>query len=92
MCLEMNIIQKELDFAFYDSIHLRENIIRVCKDHFALTNDLNNASINVSDLINSLRINITNYEVVQNQLNSKHTCSQIQIQIRLIRVKTISIS
>jgi hypothetical protein len=61
----MNIIQRELDLAFYDSIHLRKNIIRVCRDHFALTNDLNNASINVSNLINSLHINITNYEVVQ---------------------------
>ncbi len=65
MCLEMNIIQRELDSAFYDSTHLRENIIRVCRDHFALTNDLNNVSINVSDLINSLHISITNYEVVQ---------------------------
>ncbi len=65
MCLEMNIIQRELDSAFYDSIHLRENIIRVCRNHSALTNDLNNASINVSNLINSLHISITNYEVVQ---------------------------
>ncbi len=65
MCLEMNVIQKEFDLAFYDSIHLRENIIRVCRSHFALMNDLNNASINVSDLINSLHISIINYEVVQ---------------------------
>jgi hypothetical protein len=61
----MNIIQREFDLVFYDSTHLRKNIIRVCRDHFALTNDLNNASINVSDLINSLHTSITNYEVVQ---------------------------
>ncbi len=61
----MNIIQRELDLAFYDSIHLRKNIIRICKDHSTLINDLKNASINVFDLINSLHINITNYEVVQ---------------------------
>jgi hypothetical protein len=67
----MNIIQRELDSAFYDSIHLRKNIIRICRDHFALTNDLNNASINVSDLINSLHINITNYEAVQKSVQSK---------------------
>jgi hypothetical protein len=61
----MNVIQKELDLAFYDSIHLRKNIIKVCRDHFALINDLNNVSINVSDLINNLHISIINYEVVQ---------------------------
>jgi hypothetical protein len=71
MCLEMNIIQRELDLVFYDSIHLRENIIRACRNHFALTNDLNNASINVSDLINSLHISITNYEVVQKSAQSE---------------------
>ncbi len=65
MCLEMNVIRRELDFAFYDSIHLRKNIIRICRNYLALTNDLNNASINVSDLINSLHTSITNYEVVQ---------------------------
>jgi hypothetical protein len=71
MCLEMNIIQKELNLVFYDSIHLRKNIMKICKDHFALINDLNNASINVFDLINSLHINITNYEVVQKWAQSK---------------------
>ncbi len=65
MCLEMNVIQRELDLAFYDSTHLRKNIIKVCRSHFALINDLNNASINVSNLINSLHTSITNYEVVQ---------------------------
>jgi hypothetical protein len=65
MCLEMNSIQKELDFAFYDSTHLRKNIIKVCRNHSTLINDLNNVSINVFDLINSLHISITNYEIVQ---------------------------
>jgi hypothetical protein len=61
----MNIIQRELDLAFYDSIHLRKNIIKVCRNHSTLINDLNNVSIKISDLINSLHISITNYEVVQ---------------------------
>ncbi len=61
----MNVIQKELDFAFYDSTHLRKNIIKICKNHLALINDLNNALINVSNLINSLHISIINYEIVQ---------------------------
>jgi hypothetical protein len=76
MCLEMNIIQRKLDFAFYDSTHLRKNIIRICRDHFALTNDLNNVSINVSDLINSLHISITNYEVVQKLTQSESYLQQ----------------
>ncbi len=67
----MNIIQKKLDFAFYDSTHLRKNIIRVCRNHFALTNDFNNVSINVSNLINSLHISITNYEIVQKSAQSE---------------------
>ncbi len=71
MCLEMNIIQRELDLAFYDSIHLRKNIIRICRSHFALTNDLNNVSINVFDLINNLHTSIINYEVVQKSTQSE---------------------
>jgi hypothetical protein len=70
MCLEMNIIQRELDLAFYDSIHLRENIIKICRDHFALTNDLNNVSINILNLINNLHISITNYEAIQKSIQS----------------------
>jgi hypothetical protein len=73
----MNVIQRELDPAFYGSIHLRENIIRICRDHLALTNDLNNASINVPDLINSLHTSITNYEAVQKSTQSN---SSIYVQ------------
>jgi hypothetical protein len=63
----MNTIQKDLNPAFSDSIQLRENIIRICRDHFALTNDLNNASINISDLINSLHSSVMNYEAIRKQ-------------------------
>ncbi len=61
----MNIIQKDLDFACYDSIHLRENIIKVIRNHLALINDLNNVSFNVLDLINSLHAIVMNYEAIQ---------------------------
>jgi hypothetical protein len=71
MCFDMNIIQRELDFAFYHSTHLRENIIRICRSYFALTNDPNKASINVSDLINSLHTSITNYEAIQKSIQSE---------------------
>ncbi len=67
MYSEMNTIQKDLNPAFSDSIQLRENIIRICRDHFALTNDLNNASINISDLINSLHSSVMNYEAIRKQ-------------------------
>jgi hypothetical protein len=63
----MSTIQKDLNPAFVDSIQLRKNIIRVCENHFALINELNNASINVSDLINSLHINVINYEAIRKQ-------------------------
>jgi hypothetical protein len=65
MCIEMIAIQQELNSAYHDSIHLRENIIRVCKSRFALINDLNNASLNVSDLINNLHTSVMNYEAIQ---------------------------
>jgi hypothetical protein len=61
----MIAIQQELNSAYYDSIHLRENIIRACRNHFALTNDFNNVSLNVFDLINSLHISVMNYEAIQ---------------------------
>ncbi len=64
MYFEMNTIQKDLNSAFDDSIQLRKNIIRICRNHFALTNDLNNASINIFDLINSLHTNVMNYEAI----------------------------
>jgi hypothetical protein len=63
----MNIIQKDLNPAFNDSIQLRKNIIRVCKNHSALINELNNASIDISDLINSLHSSVMNYEAIRKQ-------------------------
>jgi hypothetical protein len=67
MCFEMSTIQKDLNSAFVDSIQLRKNIIKVCRDHFAFTNDLNNASMSVSNLINSLHISVMNYEAIRKQ-------------------------
>jgi hypothetical protein len=67
MCFEMSTIQRDLNPAFVDSIQLRKNIIRICRDHFALINELNNASISVSDLINSLHTNVMNYETIRKQ-------------------------
>jgi septal ring factor EnvC (AmiA/AmiB activator) len=63
----MNTIQKNLNSAFNDSIQLRKNIIRICRDHSALINELNNASINISDLINNLHSSVMNYEAIRKQ-------------------------
>jgi hypothetical protein len=70
MCFEMSTIQRDLNSAFVDSSQLRKNIIRVCRDHFVLINDLNNALISVSNLINSLHINVMNYEAIRKQHDS----------------------
>jgi small-conductance mechanosensitive channel len=67
MYAEMSTIQKDLNSAFSDSIQLRKNIIKTCRNHSALTNDLNNASMNISDLINSLHTSVMNYEAIRKQ-------------------------
>jgi hypothetical protein len=61
----MNTIQRELDSAYHDSIRLRENIIRACRDHSALIFELINSSMNISTLINILQSSIINYEIVR---------------------------
>ncbi len=65
LCAKMNTIQRELDSASHDSICLRENIIRTCRDHSALIFELINSSMNISTLINILQSSIINYEVVR---------------------------
>ncbi len=67
----MIVIQQKLNSAYHDSIHLRKNIIRACRNHFALINDLNNVSLNVLDLINSLHTSVMNYEAVQKSSNQQ---------------------
>ncbi len=65
LCAEMNTIQRELDSAYHDSIRLRENIIRTCRNHSILIFELINSSMNISTLINILQFSIVNYEVVR---------------------------
>ncbi len=67
----MIAIQQELNPAYHDPIHLRENIIRTCRSHSALTNGLNNASLNVLDLINSLHTSVMNYQAIQKSSNQQ---------------------
>jgi hypothetical protein len=65
LCAKMNIIQRELDSAYHDSIRLRKNIIRACRDHSVLIFELINSSMNISTLINILQFSIINYEIVR---------------------------
>ncbi len=61
----MNIIQRDLNSAYHDSTRLRENIIRICKDHSVLIFELFNSSMNIFTLMNILQSSIINYEIVR---------------------------
>ena len=60
----MNIIQRDIDSAYHDFMHLRENIIRTCQDYSAFIVDLNNLIFDTSELINNFYVLIVNYEIV----------------------------
>ncbi len=65
MCSQMNTIQRDLNSAYHDSIRLRENIIKACRDHSALIFELINSSMNILILMNILQFSIINYEIVR---------------------------
>jgi hypothetical protein len=65
ICSQMNIIQRDLNSAYHDSTRLRENIIRICKDHSVLIFELFNSSMNIFTLMNILQSSIINYEIVR---------------------------
>ncbi len=66
----MNDIQKELNSDYHDSNHMREILIRACRDHSVLLIELHNSSSNVSSLINSLYISIINFESINKKKNT----------------------
>ncbi len=78
LCIEMNIIQRDLNSAYHDSNRLRKNIIKTCRRHSTLIYELINASSDTSTLINVLQTSIINYEVVQKALSQQHQYSQDQ--------------
>jgi hypothetical protein len=61
---DLDSVQREINLAYRDSIHLRENVIRTCKNHSILIHDLTNFSANTSTFISMLHTNIVNYEIV----------------------------
>jgi hypothetical protein len=70
LCTELNDIQKELNFDYHDSNHMRKILIRACRDHSILLIKLHNSSSNVSSLINSFYINIINFESINKKTNT----------------------
>ena len=64
LCTEMDEIQRGISIAFQGNEHLRENIIRACRDHAALSVGLINPPNDVSGLIDNLNAFIVNYEAV----------------------------
>ncbi len=82
LCAKMNTIQRELDSAYHDSIRLRKNIIRTCRDHSALIFELINSSMNISTLINILQFSIINYEIVRKSfMQQQHQYQQNEDEI-----------
>jgi hypothetical protein len=65
MCSQLNTIQRDLNSAYHDSIRLRENIIRICKNHSILIFELINLLLNTLTLMNTLQSSIINYEIVR---------------------------
>jgi hypothetical protein len=66
-----NILQQNINFKYHDSNYLRENFIRACKDHFAFVVELHNSSMNSFSFIDSLCINIVNWEITNK--STEHT-------------------
>jgi hypothetical protein len=70
LCTDLNDIQKELNSDYHDSSHMREILIRACRDHSILLMKLHNSSSNVSSLINSFYISIINFESINKKKNT----------------------
>ena len=49
---------------YHGIVHLRENIIRACRDHLAFTSGFTNPVSDTSGLVNSLYTSIINYGAV----------------------------
>lgn len=76
MCTEFDTIRRGLDPAYYGPVHLRENNIRACRGHPALTNSLTNPPIDASGLINNLYTSIVNYEAIHNPPSTQQSYMQ----------------
>jgi hypothetical protein len=69
LCTKLNIIQRDIDSIYHESVHLRQNIIRVCRDHSALTFEMINSITNIFELVNNIYAFIVNYKAVHKLVN-----------------------
>jgi hypothetical protein len=65
MWSQMNTIQRDLNSTYHDSTRLRENIIRISRNHSTLILALINSLMNNVTLMNNLQSSIINYEIVR---------------------------
>ena len=64
LCNEIDLLQRNFEFAFQNLVYFRKNIIRTIKKHLVLTTDLINIMIDTFVLINNLHLSIINYETM----------------------------
>ncbi len=72
LCTELETIQRGVDPAYHGTAHLRENIIRACRGHPALTASLTNPPLDTSGLVNNLYTSIVNYEAVHKPMQQSY--------------------
>ena len=64
LVIEMNILQRNIDFQFDDQFHFRKNIIRIVRDHLAFLIEFINSADDVVNFVNNLQNSIINYETM----------------------------
>jgi hypothetical protein len=89
LCIDLDDVQKELNFDYHDSNQMRKILIRACKDHSILLIELHNSSSKFEDLINSFYYNIVNYELINKKNNMYFKTSTLSIVFRIIFTITI---
>jgi hypothetical protein len=70
LCVDLDDVQKKLNFDYHDSNQMRKILIRACKNHSILLIELHNSSSNFSNLIYALYNNIVNYESINEKNNT----------------------
>ena len=64
LVIEMNILQRNIDFQFDDQFHFRKNIIRIVRDHSAFLIKFINSADDIVNFVNNLQNSIINYETI----------------------------
>ena len=64
LIIEMNILQRNIDFQFDDQFHFRKNIIRIVRNHSAFLIKFINLTDDVVNFVSNLQNLIINYETM----------------------------